>query len=99
MLNYNYMVIYKKYNGELLYRANKNIPQYKIGQKTSMGWEVVDIKKMYKGKTYSISEFDNMLSRKYSYKLIINKIAHIDYTTLFKLLLIGVVLYIFIVKF
>ena len=98
-MNYRYMVIYKKYNGDLLYRANKNIPHYKIGQKTSMGWEVVDIKKMYKGKTYSINEFDNMLSRRFGYKVLINKITNIDYTTLFKLILIGVVLYIFIVKF
>lgn len=98
-MNYRYMVIYKKYNGDLLYRANKNYPHYKIGQKTSMGWEVVDIKRMYKGNTYSINEFDNMLTRKYSYKVLINKIAHIDYATLFKLILIGVVLYIFFVKF
>lgn len=98
-MNYRYMVIYKKYNGDLLYRTNKNKPNYKIGQKTSMGWEVVDIKRMYKGNTYSINEFDNMLTRKYSYRVLINKIAHIDYATLFKLILIGVVLYIFFVKF
>lgn len=98
-MNYRYMVIYKKYNGDLLYRANKNKPNYKIGQKTSMGWEVVDIQRMYKGNTYSINEFDNMLSRRYSYKILLNKIAHIDYATLLKLILIGVVLYIFFVKF
>ena len=91
-MDYNYLIIYKKYNGDLLYRSVKGYPHYQKGQTTSMGWQVIDIQKLYKGKIYSIDEFDNKLSKKFKFS-IINIISKIDYATLLKLLLIGVVLY------
>ena len=98
-MNYGYMVIYKKYDGTLLYRANKNYPHYKKGDTTSMGWKVVDIQRLYNGKAYSMNEFDDLLKRKVKIKSALTIVNRLDYTTLFKLILIGVVLYIFFVKF
>lgn len=98
-MDYNYMIIYKKYNGDLLYRSVQGMPRYKKGERTSMGWTVMDIQKMYKGKLYSISEFDNKLSKRTTLSSFIKTITRIDYATLLKLLIIGVVLYIIYVKF
>lgn len=97
-MDYNYLVIYKKYNGELLYRSLTTQPHYRKGDKTSMGWTVMDIQKLYKGKAYSISEFDNKLSKRATLSSIIKTITRIDYATLLKLLIIGVVVYIIFVK-
>lgn len=97
-MDYNYLVIYKKYNGELLYRSLTTQPHYRKGDKTSMGWTVMDIQKLYKGKAYSITEFDNKLHKKQNIHQFITSLGRIDYATLLKILIIGVVVYIIFVK-
>lgn len=97
-MNYGYLIIYKKNNGNLLYRSVKNHPQYHKGDITSMGWTVIDIQRLYNGKIFSTDKFDNMLVRKDKIHNILTIVGRIDYTTLLKLFLIGVVLYIFYVK-
>lgn len=94
-MDYNYLIIYKKYNGDLLYRSVKGHPHYHKGQTTSMGWEVIDIQKMFNGKIYPISEFDNKMRKRFKARKLL---SGIDYTTLLKWLVVGVVLYIIYVK-
>lgn len=94
-MDHNYLIIYQKYNGDLLYRSVKGYPHYHKGDTTSMGWKVLDIQKMYKGKIYSLAEYDNRLCKRYNIKKLL---SGIDYTTLLKWLLVGVVLYIIYVK-
>lgn len=61
---YRYMVIYQKNNGELLYRTLTSLPHYKKGQKTSMGWLVIDIQYMNNGKCYTTIDYDKKCSRR-----------------------------------
>lgn len=42
-----YEVTYQKKNGEVFIRTRWTIPNYAIGEQTSMGWLVVDIRKQY----------------------------------------------------
>lgn len=67
-----YMIIYQKHNGELLYRFNKNKPYYKKGDTTSMGWKVVDIRRMYKGNLLTLSDYRTKIDFK-------SKIRHYIY--------------------
>ena len=69
-MNYGYMVIYQKNNNDLIYRANKTRPAYNIGDKTSMGWKVIDIQRLHNGKCYSMNEFDKKLSVKHPHYLL-----------------------------
>lgn len=69
-MNYGYMVIYQKNNNDLIYRANKTRPAYNIGDKTSMGWKVLDIQRLHNGKCYSMNEFDKKLSVKHPHYLL-----------------------------
>lgn len=71
-MNYGYMVIYQKNNNDLIYRANKTRPNYNKGDTTSMGWKVIDIQRLYNGKCYSMSKFDDKLVQK-------NKTHHLLY--------------------
>jgi len=63
-----------------------------------MGWTVIDIQRLYNGKIYSVNQFDNMLVRRDKIHNILTLVGRIDYATLLKLMLIGVVLYIICVK-
>lgn len=63
-MNYRFLVIYQKSSGELIYRTRVSRPNYKIGDKTSMGWKVLDIKNMYKGNTYTSYDYRQQIARK-----------------------------------
>lgn len=57
-----FLITYKKRNGELLYRKRMSIP-CGIGQITSMGWKVIDIKQEYKGKYISLRDYTFLSQR------------------------------------
>lgn len=57
------LVTYQKRNGEIIERKVKNHPPYRIGETTSMGWKLIDIKQFYKGKYYAIYEYDKLINR------------------------------------
>ena len=63
-MNYRFLVIYQKSSGELIYRTRTSRPNYKIGDRTSMGWKVIDIKNMYKGNTYTSYDYRHQIARK-----------------------------------
>ena len=50
---------YEKANGQIIRRFRSTYPDYKIGDRTSMGWKVVDIRYLYKKKYYHKDEYDN----------------------------------------
>ena len=59
-----YLVLYERTNGELLYRYRKSLPQYEIGSYTSMGWKLVDIKQLDKGKCLSLYDYSTSVSNR-----------------------------------
>lgn len=96
-MNYGYMVVYKKNNGNLLYRAVKNKPGYNKGEYTSMGWYVLDIQRLYNGKCYSTFDFNMKLEHKhklYDILILFNKTTLFD--TLKLVILFMTFLYIFV---
>lgn len=97
-MNYGYMVIYKKDDGKLLYRARKTKPEYNKSDKTSMGWTIVDIQRLYNGKCYSYNDFDILLARKHKlyYTITLFNNLYLKYTLKY-IIEIGIILY-FIVK-
>lgn len=56
-------ITYQKRNGDILQRYRVTGLPYRIGEYTSMGWLVLDIRYSYKGKYYPRSEYDNLLDR------------------------------------
>jgi len=91
----NYMIIYQKHNGDMIYRFNKTIPHYHKGDKTSMGWKVIDIQRLYKGKIISTTEYSHIIDFKYQIRRFYNLFNRID---IYKLILLIMALYILIVK-
>lgn len=91
----NYMVVYQKYNGDLIYRYNKIKPNYKKGDTTSMGWKVVDIQYMHKGKIMNYDRYSAVINFEYQIRRVFNLLDKID---VFKLILLILALYILIVK-
>ena len=47
------LVIYQKKNGDIIERKRATFPEHQIGEYTSMGWKILDIKHEYKNKYYS----------------------------------------------
>lgn len=77
-----YLVLYERTNGELIYRYRKSLPQYEVGSHTSMGWKLVDIKQLDKGKCLSLYDYSTSVSnrvvgltRTIDYKKIVEFIA------------------------
>ena len=58
-----FLITYKKRNGELIYRERMSLPG-KIGDTTSMGWLIVDIKENFRGKYYSSSECSRLAEKR-----------------------------------
>ena len=54
---------YEKANGQIIRRIRNTYPDYKIGDRTSMGWKVVDIRYLYKKKYYHKNEYDNKIDK------------------------------------
>lgn len=52
-----YKIIYKKQNGEIIERVRNTLPNYGIGQMTSMGWIIVDILFEYEGNYFTHSDY------------------------------------------
>lgn len=94
----NYLIIYKKQDNSVIYRTTKHIPNYKINDKTSMGWLVLDIKKMQKGKLYSYSEYDTLMINRMKFNDLTTLLYKIDIFKLLEISLIGIIMYMLIVK-
>lgn len=51
-----YVVYYEKSNGQTIERIRTSLPEKRIGDYTSMGWLIKDIKYIYDGKIYDTKE-------------------------------------------
>ena len=56
-------VTYKKKNGDILQRTITTYSPYRVGDVTSMGWLVEDIKYKYKDKWYSKRDYDRLIDK------------------------------------
>ena len=83
-----YMIIYQKNNGDMLYRYNKNKPIYKKGDTTSMGWKVIDIKRMDKGNILSLPDYRAKVEESLKLNRFNYLINNLDISKLIQLLLI-----------
>ena len=57
------LITYKKRNGEIIERIRTTGIPYKIGEVTSMGWLVLDIKYNFRGKFYSREKYNDLLDK------------------------------------
>lgn len=57
-----YQITYKKRNGEVFNRVRNTLPGY-IGDKTSMGWTIIDIKYSFKSNYYSYAEYKQLMNK------------------------------------
>lgn len=95
---YRYIVVYRKSNGDIIYRARTSKPQYSTGQYTPMGWQVLDIKRLHKGRSLSYDEYDNLLNKKRTISSTLAKINTISLIDTFKIVLLIIAIVYFIVK-
>jgi len=91
-------MIYKKGDGSLIYRTSKTKPIYSIGQTTSMGWLVLDIKRLYKGKLLSSSEYDTLVMKHLDLKNKTTLLYKIDMGRVIETIMILLIIYTLIVK-
>lgn len=57
-----YQIEYKKRNGEIIKRIRNTLPG-KIGETTSMGWIIMDIKYAFKDKYYSLRDYQILFKK------------------------------------
>lgn len=55
------MVTYQKANGQIIQRIRNTMCPYRVGDKTSMGWIVLEILYNYKGRYYTKSVYDKIV--------------------------------------
>ena len=56
-------ITYQKANGETFERIRNSYCQYKVGDITSIGWRVLDIKYNFKNKYYSKGDYDDLVNK------------------------------------
>lgn len=94
----NYLMIYKKRNGNIIYRTSKTKPTYEKGNITSMGWEVLDIQRIAKGRIMSCSEYDTLLYKRYKLRNLIALPSQSDIRSFIEFMIVVLLLYVLFVK-
>lgn len=94
----NYLIIYQKKDNSVIYRTSKTKPKYSIKDETSMGWIVLDIQKLYKGKLYSQSEYDLLIANRMKLRDITTLLNKIDFLKMLEIMIVSVMMYMLIVK-
>lgn len=74
---YNNIIIYKKPNGELIYRAIEFIETKQIGDTNRYGWIIVGIQKIKDGKCYSIDDYNALLLHRKKWSRVVDIIKRI----------------------
>ena len=69
-------VTYQKRNGDIFDRFRTTYPTYKIGEETSMGWKVLDIKYKWGNKYYHTSEYYERVEKAFKRDLKISRIKN-----------------------
>ena len=60
----NYMITYKKINGDIFIRNRKTLYNMHVGDKTSMGWEIINIHYLYEGNYYTYDDYRRIVRHK-----------------------------------
>lgn len=81
----NYLVLYEKNNGDMIYRYRKSKPQYEVGSITSMGWKLVDIRKLYNGSVISEYNYNELINKKL---MLMNYITKLDLKKIIEIIII-----------
>lgn len=71
-----YQIEYKKRNGEIIKRIRNTLPG-KIGEETSMGWIIADIKYCLNGNYYPFMEYKTKMKKYHSLIITKNKIKQL----------------------
>lgn len=58
-----YLVIYRNKNFEYKYRILQYHPPYKVGDRTSMGWDVIDIQYYFENQFYTYKEYQPLKTK------------------------------------
>lgn len=58
-------ITYQKRNGEIFQRIRNTYLPYRVGDTTSMGWKVLDIKYKYGKRYYDVVEYDKIIDTKW----------------------------------
>ena len=69
-----YLIIYQKRNGDIIERYRNTRPDLAIGEESSMGWVLKDIKYNFNNKYYSHADYKKLLHKQYKMNNIKNKI-------------------------
>ena len=85
-----YQITYQKRNGEVFFRIRNSLPSYSIGEETSMGWIIKDIKYRHNNNYYSYKQYKDINKKVYKWnRMLINiKKFFKRYSTTFALLVI-----------
>lgn len=59
------LITYQKRNGTIFQRIRNTYLPYRVGDTTSMGWKVLDIKYKYGNKYYSSMEYDRLIDKRW----------------------------------
>lgn len=59
------LITYQKRNGTVFQRIRNTYLPYRVGDTTSMGWKVLDIKYKYGNKYYSSMEYDRLIDKRW----------------------------------
>ena len=70
-----YAVFYQRQNGEVIIRLRSTLPTYAIGEKTSMGWKLLDIKRYYKGQYYNEKQYNDLVHHRNKKKQLLENFA------------------------
>ena len=58
-----YKITYRKKNGEVFDRIRSSMPIQNIGEETSMGWTILDIKYQFNDNYYSFEEYKDKMRK------------------------------------
>ena len=91
------LITYQKKNGVIFNRIRNTYTSYRVGDITSMGWKILDIKYKYKDKYYNYDEYSKLIDKAFNKerqkremihnikKFIINVNQLVNFFILFKL--------------
>lgn len=60
------LITYQKRNGEIFNRIRNTYCPYRVGDTTSMGWKVLDIKYNYKNKYYDYDTWFKLVDKEFN---------------------------------
>lgn len=70
------LITYQKRNGEIFDRIRNTYFPYRVGDTTSMGWKVLDIRHKYKNKYVSTTEYDRLIDKEWNKAKRRNQVKH-----------------------